>query len=130
MLPSILVTSHRRRYPDYGKPERSTIWKTREELLKWERAVGWEALVADALGDTWAEQRKNPLPGFGLRKEILGRTEGARVVKRVWEGVWPVWSDMVEGIGGGAVDVRGEGGGLVGDRFKTGQYPSSGLYML
>ena len=108
MLPSILVTSHKRRYPDYGSPTRSKIWGTREQLLEWERAVGWEALVADALGDTWAEQRKNPLPGFGVRKEMLGRVEGAKVVKRVWEGVWPIWLAMVEGDGGREVDVKRE----------------------
>jgi Fanconi-associated nuclease 1 len=120
MLPSILVTSHKRRYPDYGPPTRSRIWETRDQLLEWERAVGWEALVADALGDTWAEQRKIPLPGFGVRKEMLGRAKGAKVVKRVWEGVWPIWLGLVDGDGGREVDARAQQGGLVGDRFKTG----------
>jgi Fanconi-associated nuclease 1 len=120
MLPSILVTSHKRRYPEYGSPARSTIWQDRQELLTWERAVQWEALVADALGDTWQEQRKNPTPGFGIRKEQIGRVEGAKVVKRIWEGVWPIWKLMVEGEGAGAVDAKEEQGGLVGDRFKTG----------
>ena len=124
MLPSILVTSHKRRYPDYGSPTRSKIWGSRQQLLEWERAVAWEALVADALGDTWAEQRKNPLPGFGIRKEMLGRVEGAKVVKRIWEGVWPIWLAMVEGDGGREVDVKRQEGGLVGDRFKTGQWCS------
>ena len=120
MLPSILVTSHKRRYPDYGSPTRSTIWKDRQELLTWERAVGWEALVADALGDTWQEQRKNPTPGFGIRKEQIGRVEGAKVVRRVWEGVWPIWKLLVEGKGADAVEAAEDQGGLVGDRFKTG----------
>ncbi len=120
MLPSILVTSHKRRYPSYGAPTRSRIWDTRDQLLEWERAVGWEALVADALGDTWAEQRKNPLPGFGVRKEMLGRAEGAKVVKRVWEGLWLVWKGLVEGEGGREVDIKRQEGGLVWDRFKTG----------
>ncbi|KAK8866168.1 hypothetical protein IAR55_001319 [Kwoniella newhampshirensis] len=120
MLPSILVTSHKRRYPEYGSPTRSRIWNDREELLKWERAVGWEALVSDALGETWVEQRKNPLPGFGAGKPMLSRTEGAKVVRRVWEGVWTVWKDMVEGEKGQAVDSAKEDGGLVGDRFQTG----------
>ncbi|WWD17625.1 hypothetical protein CI109_102066 [Kwoniella shandongensis] len=120
MLPSILVTSHKRRYPEYGSPTRSRIWNDREELLKWERAVGWEALVSDALGETWVEQRKNPLPGFGVSKPMLGRTEGAKIVKRVWEGVWVIWTDLVEGSKGAAVDSAKEEGGLVGDRFKTG----------
>ena len=124
LLPSILVTSHKRRYPDYGPPTRSRIWDTRAQLMEWERAVGWEALVADALGDTWAEQRKNPLPGFGVRKEILGRTEGAKVARMVWEGVWPVWKALVGGEGGREVDAGREIGGLVGDRFKTGQWGS------
>ena len=86
--------------------------------------MGWEALVADALGDTWAEQRKNPLPGFGVRKELLGRTEGAKVARMVWEGVWPVWKALVGGEGGREVDAGREIGGLVGDRFKTGQWGS------
>jgi Fanconi-associated nuclease 1 len=120
MLPSILVTSHKRRYPEYGTPTRSTIWQDRQELLTWERAVGWEALVADALGDTWQEQRKNPTPGFGMQKEQIGRIEGAKVVKRIWEGVWPIWKLLVEGDGADAVDAAKDRGGLVGDRFKTG----------
>lgn len=120
MLPSILVSSHKRRYPDYGTPTRSTIWQTRDELLTWERAVGWEALVADALGDTWQEQRKNPTPGFGIRKEQIGRLEGAKVVKRIWEGVWPIWQSLVEGEGAEAIEAAEDKGGLVGDRFKTG----------
>ncbi|WVQ97668.1 hypothetical protein IAU59_004782 [Kwoniella sp. CBS 9459] len=120
MLPSILVTSHKRRYPDYGPPTRSQIWKDRDELLIWERAVSWEATVSDALGETWAEQRKNPLPGLGMRKEMLGRVEGAKVVKKIWEGVWDVWKNLVEGDKGEAVDSAKEDGGLVGDRFKTG----------
>jgi Fanconi-associated nuclease 1 len=120
MLPSILVTSHKRRYPEYGTPTRSTIWQDRQELLTWERAVGWEALVADALGDTWQEQRKNPTPGFGIRKEQIGRIEGAKVVKRIWEGVWPIWQLLVQGDGADAVDAKEDQGGLVGDRFKTG----------
>jgi Fanconi-associated nuclease 1 len=123
MLPSILVTSHKRRYPEYGTPTRSTIWQDRQELLTWERAVQWEALVADALGDTWQEQRKNPTPGFGIRKEQIGRIEGAKVVKRIWEGVWPIWKLLVEGDGADAVDAKEDKGGLVGDRFKTGASP-------
>ena len=120
MLPSILVTSHKRRYPDYGSPTRSRIWESRKELLTWERAAHWESLMADALGETWAEQRKNPLHAYGVRKEMLGRIEGARVVKRVWEGIWPWWKEMVDGAGGKEVDASKEQGGLVGDRFKTG----------
>lgn len=120
MLPSILVTSHRRRYPEYGELTRSVIWSSRDELLGWERAVHWEAVVGDSLGDSWQEQRKNPQPGFG-RKEMVGRVEGAKIVKRIWEGVWPVWLALVEGKGGEAVDVRAETGGLVGDRFKAGE---------
>lgn len=121
MLPSILVTSHKRRYPDYGPPTRSRIWYDREDLLKWERVVYWEGLVADALGDTWAEQKRNPVPGFGLRRDTLSRTEGAKVVRRVWEGIWPTWKELVAGEGGQVVDVRKEEGGLVGDRFKIGE---------
>lgn len=121
MLPSILVTSNKRRYPDYGPPTRSIIWKDRDELMVWERAVHWEAVVADALGDTWAEQRKNNvIPGFGVRREMPSRVEGAKVVKRVWEGVWTVWQELVQGDGGHAVDAANQQGGLVGDRFKTG----------
>ncbi|WRT64402.1 uncharacterized protein IL334_001334 [Kwoniella shivajii] len=120
MLPSILVTSHKRRYPDYGTPTRSLIWSTRDDLLIWERAVSWETIVSDALGENWAEQRKTPLPGFGINKPQLGRTEGAKVVKKIWEGVWEVWRVLVQGKGGDEVDYGTEKGGLVGDRFKTG----------
>ncbi|WWC66149.1 uncharacterized protein I206_100049 [Kwoniella pini CBS 10737] len=121
MLPSILVTSHKRRYPNYGSPTRSLIWSTRDDLLIWERAVGWETTVSDALGENWAEQRKTPLPGYGnIQKPILSRTEGAKIVKNIWEGVWNVWKDLVDGQGGDEVDYGTEKGGLVGDRFKTG----------
>lgn len=126
LLPSILVSSHRRRYPDYGPPTRSKIWSSRDELLRWERAVKWEAVVQDALGESWQEMRKAATTGGGPqgwggpKKEMLGRVEGSKVVKRIWEGVWPIWTDMVEGSRGYAVDVRKEEGGLVGDRFKTG----------
>ncbi|KAK4689481.1 fanconi-associated nuclease 1, partial [Tremellales sp. Uapishka_1] len=119
MLPSILVQSHKRRYPEYGSPTRSMIWSKRDDLLVWQRAAEWEVVVGDALGDSWADQRKNPTPGWN-RKEIIGRKEGALVVKRIWEGVWTVWSEMTEGEAGKAVDVAREEGGLVGDRFKTG----------
>ena len=122
MLPSILVASHKRRYPDYGSPTRSKIWKTRNELLVWERATHWESVVADALGETWLEQLKNPMPGFGIKKEPPNRTEGAMIVKKAWEGVWPIWKALVEGSGGDEVDARDQEGGLVGDRFKTGQW--------
>lgn len=122
MLPSILVSSHKRRYPDYGPPTRSRIWSTRDDLLSWERVVYWEGLVADALGDTWAEQKRNPVPGFGMKRDMLSRTEGAKVVKRVWEGIWPAWLELVAGDKGQAVDARTEEGGLVGDRFKIGVF--------
>ena len=125
MLPSILVTSHRRRYPTYGSPTRSLIWESRLELLTWERAVHWEAVVGDALGDSWAEVRRNP--GGNVPRPVLGRVEGARVVKRIWEGVWPIWSDMVAGDGGKEVDPSKEKSGLAGDRFKTGSLPMSGF---
>jgi Fanconi-associated nuclease 1 len=59
--------------------------------------------------------------GGGVRKEMLSRKEGSKVVRRIWEGVWPVWSEMVSGEGGEEVDVRKEEGGLIGDRFKTGE---------
>ena len=123
MLPSILVQSHKRRYPAYGPPTRSRIWSDRDNLLTWERAVYWETAVGDALGDSWLQQKKNLIPGFGIKREMLPRTEGAKVVRRIWHGLWPIWKEMVAGEGGKEVDVRKEEGGLVGDRCKTGEYP-------
>ncbi|WVW82586.1 hypothetical protein I302_104597 [Kwoniella bestiolae CBS 10118] len=121
MLPSILVTSHKRRYPTYGPPTRSLIWSARDELLIWERAVGWETKVSDALGENWQEQRKQFVPGFGINnKPIIGRTEGAKIVKKIWEGVWSTWLELVRGSGAEEVNYEKEKGGLVGDRFKTG----------
>ena len=118
MLPSILVTSHKRRYPSYGSPTRSIIWDNRDELLTWERAVQWEAVVGDALGDNWQEQRSNQ--AMWNKSQQLSRVEGAKVVKRIWEGVWPLWLELVEGNKGQAVDASKTRGGLVGDRFMTG----------
>lgn len=124
MLPSILVTSNKRRYPDYGLTTRSKIWKDRDELLVWERAVGWEATVTEALGETWDQTRKNPnaapIPGSTSRTGWVNRKEGAKIVRKIWEGTWDVWKEMVDGDKGKEVDVSKEEGGLVGDRFQTG----------
>ncbi|TYJ52262.1 hypothetical protein B9479_007136 [Cryptococcus floricola] len=124
MLPSILVNSKKRRYPDYGTPARSKIWNTREELLVWERAVGWEATVTDALGEGWDQQRKNPNASLAgsvsfNQGQWLGRKEGAAIVKRIWEGVWDVWKGMVAAEESGPGDEVGREKNLVGDRFQT-----------
>lgn len=120
LLPPILVSSHRRQYPDYGMPTRSVIWKDRGELLDWEHAVHYEALVSEVLGDNWVEQRRNGGPVQSLwRGQPLSRTEGAKLVRRVWENVWLHWKDLVAGDGGKAVDAKLEQGGLAGDRFRT-----------
>ena len=89
--------------------------------MLWERVVYWEGLVNDAMGDAWAEQKRNPVPGFGQRRETVSRVEGAKIVKRVWDGVWEDWKAMVAGDGGLVVDAKREEGGLVGDRFKLGK---------
>jgi Fanconi-associated nuclease 1 len=120
LLPPILVTSHRRQYPEYGTPTRSVIWKDRRALLDWEHAVHYEALVSEVLGDNWAEQRRGGGPVQSLwRGQPISRTEGAKLVRRVWENVWPQWKDMVAGKGGEAVDPKLVQGGLASDRFKT-----------
>lgn len=120
LLPPILVSSHRRQYPEYGTPTRSVIWKDRGELLDWEHAVHYEALVSEVLGDNWVEQRRGGGPVQSLwRGQPLSRSEGAKLVRRVWENVWPRWKDMVAGDGGKAVDAKLEQGGLAGDRFRT-----------
>ncbi|BEJ12459.1 hypothetical protein CspHIS471_0209190 [Cutaneotrichosporon sp. HIS471] len=120
ILPPILVSSHRRQYPDYGTPTRSVIWRTRRELLEWEHAVHYEALVSEVLGDNWAEQRRGGGPPQSLwRGQSLSRVEGAKLVRRVWENVWPMWMKMVAGKGGEPLNEKQEQGGLAGDRFKT-----------
>ncbi|OXG11528.1 fanconi-associated nuclease 1 [Cryptococcus neoformans Tu259-1] len=124
MLPSILVTSNKRRYPNYGLPTRSKIWEDRDELLVWERAVVWEATVTEALGETWDQARKTPnaapIPGSISGTGWVNRKEGAKVVRKIWEGTWDVWKEMVDGDKGKEVDVSKEEGGLVGDRFQIG----------
>jgi len=112
MLPSILVQSHKRRYPDYGTPTRSVIWQTRDDLLVWERVVEWEAKISDALGENWGKDTGTPV----WAKEQLARTEGAEIVKTIWHSVWPVWQEMVAGQGAHARTQAG----LMGDRFETG----------
>ncbi|CAK9784633.1 hypothetical protein CC85DRAFT_325949 [Cutaneotrichosporon oleaginosum] len=120
LLPPILVSSHRRRYPDYGTPTRSVIWRDRGELLDWEHAVHYAALVSEVLGDNWAEQRRGGGPVQSLwRGQPLTRTEGAKLVRRVWENVWPQWKEIVAGKGGEAVDEKTEQGALASDRFRT-----------
>ena len=61
------------------------------------------------------------MPGFGVRRDMLSRIEGAKVVRRVWERVWPVWLQLIEGECGEKVDAVKEEGRLVGDRFKVGE---------
>lgn len=120
LLPPILVSSNRRQYPDYGTPTRSVIWKDRNELLDWEHAVHYDSLISEVLGDNWAEQRRGGGPVQSLwRGQPLSRSEGAKLVRRVWENVWPRWKVMVAGEGGKAVDAKLQQGGLAGDRFRT-----------
>lgn len=117
LLPPILVTSHRRYYPDYGSPTRSTIWTTRDEIMVWERAVGYEAIVSDALGDVWLQQRNGGGPagwGAGSRGQPLSRVECAKIVRDVWENVWPIWKTMVATAG-----TETSTGGIANDRFRT-----------
>ncbi|KIR25350.1 fanconi-associated nuclease 1 [Cryptococcus deuterogattii LA55] len=108
MLPSILVTSNKRHYPDYGPPTRSKIWKNRDELLVWERAVRWEATVTEALGETWDQARKNPnavlTPGLTSGTGWVNRKEGSKIVRKIWEATWDVWKEMVDGDKGKEVD--------------------------
>jgi Fanconi-associated nuclease 1 len=113
LLPPILVASHKRHYPVYGTPIRSRIWSSRAAMLEWERAAGWDALVSDALGDTWAQQRTGSGAAQTFRQgQQMSRSEGARVVRAVWAHVWPVWKAMV------AADAPPPDG-VVGDRFRT-----------
>lgn len=113
LLPPILVASSKRHYPDYGEPKRKPVWASRAEMLQWERAVTWEALVSDALGDYWSQSRRSGPPALNFgRMENLSRTDGARIVRKVWEGVWPIWKQM---IAAGASDGLPHGE----DRFRT-----------
>lgn len=113
LLPPILVKSHKRHYPDYGPPTRSRIWATREELLIWERAVSWETLVTEAMGDIWSQVRNGGAPSvFAPRGQPMARTECAKIVRKVWEEVWPIWKTMV------AEEVPIPDG-VIGDRFRT-----------
>lgn len=113
MLPPILVASSKRHYPDYGEPKRTPVWASRAEMLMWERAVTWEALVSDALGDYWSQSRRGGPPALNFgRMENLSRSDGARIVRKVWEGVWPVWQQMI------AAGSKDDGPGSR-DRFRT-----------
>lgn len=113
LLPPILVASSKRHYPDYGEPKRTPVWSSRAEMLMWERAVTWEALVSDALGDYWSQSRRGGPPALNFgRMENLSRSDGARIVRKVWEGVWPVWQQMI------AAGSKDDGPGSR-DRFRT-----------
>ncbi|RXK39730.1 hypothetical protein M231_02923 [Tremella mesenterica] len=129
MLPSILVTSHKRRYPDYGPPTRSVIWRDREELLKWEGAAHLEAAIGEALGDDWNEQRSDARRAWKLGQR-LSRTDGAQKAKQIWQTAWPVWQSLVEGARGeamGSLQVRNSGA-LAGDRFAAGHVLTRVVY--
>lgn len=47
----------------------------------------------------------------------VNRKEGVKVVRKIWEGMWDVWKEMVDGDKGKEVDVSKEEGGFVGDWF-------------
>lgn len=134
MLPSILVQSHKRRYPDYGSPARSRIWESRAELLLWERAVYWETKVSDALGENWADMGRpggeSTLGGGAGRfgREMLGRQDGARIVKRIWEGVEPIWREITAQREKEEREGTGRKRGLCGDRFEVGHVLTRIMY--
>lgn len=121
LLPSILVTSNKRRYPTYT-PTRSRVWNSRDQLLGYERAVSLERIVEDSLGDSWQTGGSAIISGGGgnrgWKPGMLSRREGAQKVKEIWETVWPEWQILVEEERqkGDADDRRG-----VLDRFTTGQ---------
>jgi Fanconi-associated nuclease 1 len=115
LLPPILVQSNKRHYPEYT-PQRSRIWDTRNDMLIWERAVSWETLVSEALGDIWAQVRMGGGSSiFAPRGQPLPRVECARVVRKVWQEVWPIWKTMVAHEHEHGVPVPPSHGG---DRFR------------
>lgn len=120
LLPSILVTSNKRRYPTYT-PTRSRVWESRDQLLGYERAISLEREVEDSLGDSWQTGANAIISGGGMFKGwkpgMLDRKQGAAKVKEIFETIWPEWQSLVEeeAAKGASDDRRG-----VLDRFTTG----------
>ncbi len=116
MLPDILTTSHKRAYPSEIKPRRSVIWQTRDALLEYERALEMEAIVDESLGEqnhsggAWVGPS-----GFGFGT-TGGRLEGAKRVRKVWDGVYEKWKLAAQQAG----DVKMTGSRHILDRFTLG----------
>lgn len=117
MLPEILTSSQKRNYPQTN-PRRSTIWPSRDALLEYERALELEAIVDESLGEqnhstgAWVGPSGY---GFGTKG---GRQEGARRVRKVWEGVWERWKLAAKRA---SSDTKAVGSRHVLDRFTLGE---------
>jgi hypothetical protein len=117
MLPEILTSAQKRNYPDIN-PRRSTIWPSRDALLEYERALELEAIVDESLGEqnhstgAWVGPS-----GFGFGTKG-GRFEGARRVRKVWEGVWDRWKLAAKRA---SSDIKAVGSRHVLDRFTLGE---------
>lgn len=118
MLPEILTSAQKRNYPDIN-PRRSTIWPSRDALLEYERALELEAIVDESLGEqnhstgAWVGPS-----GFGFGTKG-GRLEGARRVRKVWEGVWDRWKLAAKRA---SSDTKAVGSRHVLDRFTLGEW--------
>jgi Fanconi-associated nuclease 1 len=122
MLPEILTSSHKRAYPSEIRPHRSIIWQTRDALLEYERALEMEAIVDESLGEQNHSSGAWVGPsgyGFGTTG---GRVEGARRVRKVWEGVYAKWKAAAHGEGSGKVT----GSRHILDRFTLGESLDAG----
>jgi hypothetical protein len=117
MLPEILTSAQKRNYPEI-KSRRSTIWPSRDALLEYERALELEAIVDESLGEQNHSSGAWVGPsgyGFGTKG---GRLEGAKRVKKVWEGVWGRWKQAAKRA---ASDTQVVGSRHVLDRFTLGE---------
>ncbi|KAJ9099893.1 hypothetical protein QFC21_003898 [Naganishia friedmannii] len=113
MLPEILTSAQKRNYPEI-RSRRSTIWPSRDALLEYERALELEAIVDESLGEQNHSSGAWVGPsgyGFGTKG---GRVEGAKRVKKVWEGVWARWKQAAKRA---ASDTQVVGSRHVLDRF-------------
>ena len=123
MLPEILTSAQKRNYPQTN-PRRSTIWPSRDALLEYERALELEAIVDESLGEqnhstgAWVGPSGY---GFGTKG---GRQEGARRVRKVWEGVWDRWKLAAKRA---SSDTKAVGSRHVLDRFTLGEFASCSL---
>jgi Fanconi-associated nuclease 1 len=120
LTPSLLARVKKRYYPSYEFTRTTDIWKSREDLLQYEKALELEAMLREYLDSS----RRNadlsghrvttsPVDGKGGKEhEDLGTTDdcsprvrAAQSVKMLFESVYQLWREMITTCASSSEDV-------------------------